>query len=76
MRAQEAALALLRWRLIRVQAIAELVERVDELESGVPEHRRQAPALTRVVEELEGEVMRLAAARLEEPAVDPNGRHG
>lgn len=76
MTAKEAALALLRWRLIRVQAIADLAERLDELETGVPEQRRQAPALTRVVDDLESDVMRLAAARLEEPAEDPRAHRG
>ncbi len=58
-------LALMRNRLIRVQTVADLVDRVDELETGVPEQQRQAPALNRVVDELERDVMRVVASRLE-----------
>ena len=58
-------LALMRNRLIRVQTVADLVDRVDELETGVPEQQRQEPALNRVVDELERDVMRVVAARLE-----------
>lgn len=65
MRGRDAVLALMRNRLIRVQTVADLVDRVDELETGVPEQQRQAPALNRVVDELERDVMRVVAARLE-----------
>lgn len=68
MRGKDAALSLVRRRLIRVQTIADLADRVDELETGVPELLRQAPALSRVVDDLERDVM-TAVARLgqEEP---------
>ena len=65
MRGRDAVLALMRNRLIRVQTVADVVDRVDELETGVPEQQRQAPALNRVVDELERDVMRVVAARLE-----------
>lgn len=65
MRGRDAVLALMRNRLIRVQTVADLVDRVDELETGVPEQQRQEPALNRVVDELERDVMRVVAARLE-----------
>jgi len=58
-------LALMRNQLIRVQSVVDVVDRVDELETGVPEQQRQAPALNRVVDELERNVMRVVAARLE-----------
>ena len=61
---KDAALSLLRWRLIRVQAIADLVEGVDELETGVPELVRQLPSLSRVVDDLERDVMSAVAAQL------------
>ena len=61
---KDVALSLLRWRLIRVQAIAELVERVDELATGVAEQRRQTPALTEVVDTLERDVMKSIEARV------------
>jgi hypothetical protein len=61
---KDVALSLLRWRLIRVQAIAELVERVDELATGVVEQRRQTPALTEVVDTLERDVMKAIEARV------------
>lgn len=64
MRGQELALALLRRRLIKVSALAEAVERIDELETGIPEQRRQEPALARVVDQLEHDVMTVVAARL------------
>ncbi len=64
MRAQELGLALLRRRLIRVTAFAEVVERIDELETGIPEQRRQAPALAAVVDRLERDIMTVVAARL------------
>jgi hypothetical protein len=63
-RGQELGLALLRRRLIRVTALAEVVERIDELETGMPEQRRQASALTGVVDRLERDVMTMVAARL------------
>ncbi len=61
---KDVALSVLRWRLIRVQAIADLVEGVEELETGVPELTRQLPALSRVVDELERDVMAAVAAQL------------
>lgn len=64
MRASEAGLALLRRRLIKVSALAEVVERIDELETGMPELRRQAPALDEVVDRLEHDLMSVVAARL------------
>jgi len=63
-RASELGLALLRRRLIRVTALAEVVERIDELETGMPEQRRQAPALAGVLDRLEHDVMSVVAARL------------
>jgi hypothetical protein len=63
-RASELGLALLRRRLIRVTALAEVVERIDELETGIPEQRRQAPALHGVVDRLEQDVMTVVGARL------------
>lgn len=65
MKGRDAVLAMLRNQVIRVQTVADIVERVDELEAGVPEQRRQAPALNRVVDGLERDVMRVVAARLE-----------
>jgi len=62
---RDAILALLRNQLIRVQTVVDAVERVDELETGVPEQRRQTPALNRVVDGLERDIMRVVAARLE-----------
>ena len=64
MRARELGQALLRRRLIRVTALAEVVERMDELDTGIPEQRRQAPALAGVVARLEHDVLRVVAARL------------
>ena len=64
MRVSELGLALLRRRLIRVTALAEVVERIDELETGMPEQRRQAPALAGVLDRLEHDVMSVVAARL------------
>jgi hypothetical protein len=61
---KDVALSLLRWRLIRVQAIAEIVERVDELATGVSEQRRQAPPLTEVVDTLERDVVKAIEARV------------
>jgi hypothetical protein len=63
-RGQELALALLRRRLIKVAALAEVVERIDELETGIPEQRRQETALAGVVDRLEHDVMTVVAARL------------
>jgi hypothetical protein len=59
--------ALLRDRVIRVQVFADLLERLAELETGIPEHRRQAPALHRHLDDLERDVMALVAARLGTP---------
>lgn len=57
--------ALVRNRVVRMQVVAEVVERVAELETGVPEHLRQAPALHAVVDDLERDVMTLVASTLE-----------
>lgn len=57
--------ALVRNRVIRMQTIADVAERVTELETGVPEHLRQTPALHAVVDELEHDVMALVASVLE-----------
>ena len=51
--------------MIRIQTVAELVERVDELESGIPEQARLGPALDAYVDALERDVMRVVAARVE-----------
>lgn len=64
MKRRGAVLALLRNHVIRVQTVADIVERVDELETGVPEQRRQATALNAVVDGLERDVMKVVAARL------------
>ncbi len=61
---KDVALSMLRWRLIRVQAIADLAGGVDELETGVPELTRQSPSLSRVVDDLERDVMAAVAARV------------
>lgn len=71
MKGRDAVLVVLRNQVIRVQTVADIVERVDELETGVPEQRRQAPALNRVVDRLERDVMRVVAARLDRE--DPRG---
>lgn len=57
--------ALVRNRVIRMKVVAEAAERVAELETGVPEHLRQAPALHAVVDELERDVLALVATALE-----------
>lgn len=64
-------LALARNVLIPVRTVADLAARVDELETGIPEQARQAPALDRFVDRLERDVMRVVAARLGED--DPRG---
>ena len=56
---------LVRNRLIRMQSLADVVERLDELETGVPEHLRQAPDLHAYLDGFERDVMALVAARLE-----------
>ena len=60
----ELGLALLRPRRDPGHSLAEVVERIDELETGMPEQRRQAPALAGVVDRLERDVMTMVAARL------------
>lgn len=65
MSTRDTVLALARNRLIRVQTVADLVERVDELETGIPEQARLEPALERVVDALERDVMRVVAARVD-----------
>ena len=72
-RPPSAAVALVRNRVIRVQSIVDLVERLDELETGVPEHLRQAPALHDVLDRLERDVMSLVAARLDRRPAAPAG---
>ncbi|MGZ8744007.1 MAG: hypothetical protein ACXWXO_13900 [Nocardioides sp.] len=58
--------SLVRNRVIRVQSMEVVVARLDELETGVPEHLRQAPALHAYLDEFERDVMALVAARLED----------
>lgn len=63
-----AYVSLVRNRVIRMQSIEDVVTRLDELETGVPEHLRQAPHLHGYLDGFEREVMALVAARLgEEP---------
>lgn len=57
--------SLVRNRVIRVQSLEDVVTRLDELETGVPEHLRQAPHLHAYLDRFEAEVMALVAARLE-----------
>lgn len=57
--------ALVRNRVIRMQVVVDVARRLAELETGVPEHVRQAPALHAVVDELERDVMALVASALE-----------
>ena len=59
---------LVRNKVIRMQSLADVVERVDELETGVPEHLGQAPDLHAYLDGFEREVMALVAARLERKA--------
>ena len=68
MNGKDAALSLVRRRLIRVQAIADVADRVDELETGVPELLRQAPALARVVDDLERDLMTVVAGLRQDDA--------
>ena len=60
--------SLVRNRVIRVQSIEDVVTRLDELETGVPEHLRQAPDLHAYLDRFEADVMALVAARLGEDA--------
>jgi hypothetical protein len=60
--------SLVRNRVIRMQSLADVVERVDELETGVPEHLAQAPDLHAYLDGFEREVMALVAARLDREA--------
>jgi hypothetical protein len=48
-----------------MQSLEDVVTRLDELETGVPEHLRQAPDLHAYLDRLEADVMALVAARLE-----------
>jgi hypothetical protein len=57
---------LVRNRVLRVESLVSVVTRLDELETGVPEHVRQAPALHAVLDELERDVRALVASRLGE----------
>ena len=56
---------LVRNKVIRMQSLADVVERLDELETGVPEHLRQAPDLHAYLDGFEREVMALVAVRME-----------
>lgn len=60
-----AYVSLVRNRIIRMQSIEDVVTRLDELETGVPEHLRQAPDLHAYLDGFERDVMALVAARLE-----------
>lgn len=60
-------LALLRNRVIRVQTITDFEARLAELETGIPEHVRQAPDLHRFLDGLEGDVAALLASRAGRP---------
>lgn len=63
-----AYVSLVRNRVIRMQSVADVVERLDELETGVPEHLRQAPDLHAYLDGVERDVRALVAARLERGA--------
>jgi len=63
--ARPAYVSLVRNRVIRMQSIEVVVTRLDELETGVPEHLGQAPALHAYLDRFERDVMALIAARLE-----------
>lgn len=60
-----AYVSLIRNRVIRMQSLEDVVTRLDELETGVPEHLRQAPDLHAYLDRFEADVMSLVAARLE-----------
>lgn len=60
-----AYVSLVRNRVIRMQSIEDVVTRLDELETGVPEHLRQGPDLHAYLARFEADVMALVAARLE-----------
>ena len=60
-----AYVSLVRNRVIRMQSIEDVVTRLDELETGVPEHLRQASDLHAYLDGFERDVMSLVAARLE-----------
>ena len=66
MTTRPAYVSLVRNRIIRMQSIEDVVTRLDELETGVPEHVRQAPALHAYLDGLERDVMALVAARLDD----------
>lgn len=57
--------SLVRNRVLRVQSVADVVDRLDELETGVPEHLRQAPDLHAYLDGFEAQVMALVARRVE-----------
>ena len=63
--ARPAHVSLVRNRVIRVQSMEVVVTRLDELETGVPEHLRQAIDLHAYLDGFERDVMALVAARLE-----------
>lgn len=58
-----AHVSLVRNRVIRMQSLADVATRLDELETGVPEHLRQAPDLHAHLDRFEADVMALVAAR-------------
>lgn len=66
MRRRPAYVSLVRNRVIRVQSLEDVVTRLDELETGVPEHLAQAPDLHAYLDDLERDVMALVATRLGE----------
>lgn len=56
--------ALLRNHAFKVSVVDEVGRRIDDLETGLAESRRQQPALARDVDRLEAEVIDLAARRV------------
>lgn len=60
-----AYVSLVRNRVIRIESLKSVVTRLDELETGVPEHLRQAADLHAYLDRFEADVMALVAARLE-----------
>lgn len=66
-RHRPAYVSLVRNRVLRVQSLADAIDRLDELETGVPEQVRQRPDLDRYLDELERDVMTLIATRVEQP---------
>lgn len=66
MRRRPGYVSLVRNRVIRVQSLEDVVIRLDELETGVPEHLAQAPDLHAYLDDFERDVMALVATRLGE----------